>query len=129
MKKLLKNKNFLPNKYVEEKIKKENKKNSRACKILGLAMIFLVPFTTTSILKKPEKPQAIEKTKSINQSEIIKLLDFCGENVQIRYNKAELEIDIANESKLIELCSSNKILISKVENLGKENYKIKGTIK
>lgn len=127
MKKLLKNKYFLPNKFVEEKLKKENYKNLRACKVLGLAMVLLVPFTIASISKSVDEPSIIEKKKNIDKNEIVKLLEFCGENVKIRYNISELEINTTSKTKLIDLCSSNKILISNVENLGENNYKIKCT--
>lgn len=135
MKKLLKNKDFLPNKYVEEKLEKKTRKNIRSCKILGFAMVFLVPFTTGSLLQKLEKPKIVKESKSIDQNEIIKWLEFCDENVKIKCNKKELEINITDREKLIKLCNNNKIIISNIEHLGEnnyleeDNYIIKGTVK
>lgn len=129
MKKLSINQNFLPKRYVEEKIKKEHKNNVRACKILSTFFILMIPLIMNSFLKGKEEIKIVKKDTSFSAEQMTKWTDYCENNVKIDASNDKIEFDIPDKENLIRLCKNSNIEISDIESSDITGYKITGKIK
>lgn len=129
MKKLSINQNFLPKRYVEEKIKREHKNNVRACKILSTFFILMIPLIMNSFLKGKEEIKIVKKDTSFSEEQMTKWTDYCENNVKIDASNDKIEFDIPDKENLIRLCKNSNIEISDIESSDITGYKITGKIK
>lgn len=129
MKKLSINQNFLPKRYVEEKIKREHKNNVRACKILSTFFILMIPLIMNSFLKGKEEIKIVKKDTSFSAEQMTKWTDYCENNVKIDASNDKIEFDIPDKENLIRLCKNSNIEISDIESSDIKGYKITGKIK
>lgn len=129
MKKLRINQNFLPKRYVEEKIKREHKNNVRACKILSLFFILMIPLIIKGFLKENKEIKIVKKDTSFSEEQMTKWTDYCDNNVKINASNDKIEFDIPDKENLIRLCKNSNIEISDIESSDIKGYKITGKIK
>lgn len=129
MKKLRINQNFLPKRYVEEKIKRDHKNNVRACKILSAFFIFMIPLIIKGFLKGNEEIKIVKKDTSFSVEQMTKWTDYCDNNVKIDASNDKIEFDIPDKENLIRLCKNSNIEISDIESSDIIGYKITGKIK
>lgn len=129
MKKLKINQNFLPKRYVEEKIKREHNNNVRACKILSIFFILMIPLMIQGFFKGKEEIKIVKKDTSFSAEQMTKWTDYCGNNVKIDVSNDKIELNIPDKENLIRLCKNSNIEISDIESLDMTRYKIIGKIK
>lgn len=129
MKKLRINQNFLPKRYVEEKIKREHKNNVRACKILSVFFILMIPLIIKGFLKGNEEIKIVKKDMSFSAEQMTKWTDYCDNNVKIDVSNDKIEFDIPDKENLIRLCKNSNIEIEDIESSDITGYKITGKIK
>lgn len=121
-------KRFLPNSFIDVKMKEAKSGDKRGIVLLSIIALILLPIAIEelAISKTEEINQNIihEEESYISKDELFKWLDISIDGVNGVFSEKGGKVTVINKMKLAEMYDNEKISINKIENLGEDKYSL-----
>ncbi|VYU62655.1 hypothetical protein [Clostridium tertium] len=135
MRRYIKNKDFIPREYINEKKNKERYRNSAYILLLLIINFIALPKSIETLRDNLNKNQSVEvistniEVKDQKKDDILKFIDYLNDDIiSLSFSNGSASIEVKNKEIIYYLEEDSNFKINSIKKISEESYIVEGSI-
>ena len=135
MRRYIKNKDFIPREYINEKKNKERYRNSAYILLLLIINFIALPKSIETLRDNLNKNESVEvisnniEVKDQKKDDILKFIDYLNDDIiSLSFSNGSASIEVKNKEIIYYLEEDSNFKINSIKKISEESYIVEGSI-